>query len=273
MKNIDYFRYKVVIVTGASSGIGEALTRQLAALEAKVVIAARSTQKIEALARELGPNVLAVTCDVSREEDCHGLIASTVKHFGRIDILVNNAGLSMRAAFAEVDLKVLHRLMDVNFWGCVYCSKYALPYLLESKGSLVGVTSIAGYVGLPCRSGYSSSKFAMNGFLETIRTEYMNDGLHVLTFAPNFTASNVRYAALTADGSPQGNTPRKENKMMTAQACAAQLLKAIKHRRKQMVLTLLGKCTVNIFRILLPNMTRKTEYRMMYNEPDSPLRK
>ncbi len=272
MKNREYFTDKVIIITGASSGIGEALARQMAALQAKVVVAARSTEKIESIAKELGNNVLAITTDVSKESDCQRLIEETITHFGRIDILVNNAGLSMRAAFEEVDLKVLHRLMDVNFWGCVYCSKYAIPHLLASKGSLVGVTSVAGYVGLPCRSGYSSSKFAMTGFLETLRTEYMRRGLHVMTFAPTFTASNVRFAALQADGSPQGKTPREEGKMMTSEDCAKALIKGLRHRRQQMVLSLLGKLTVNVFRVILPNATRKVEYNMMLKEPDSPLK-
>lgn len=273
MRNRHFFTDKVVIITGASSGIGEALARQMAALQAKVVLAARSTEKIEAIAEELGSNALAITVDVSKENDCQRLIEESITHFGRIDILVNNAGISMRAAFEDVDLQVLHRLMDVNFWGCVYCSKYALPHLLKSKGSLVGVSSIAGYVGLPCRTGYSASKFAMNGFLETLRAEYQYQGLHVMTFAPNFTASNVRFSALTADGSPQGATPRKEEKMMSAEDCAKCLIKGLRHRRKQMVLTLLGKLTVYFFRVFLPGITRKTEYKMMFNEPDSPLRK
>ena len=275
----NFFENKVAIVTGASSGIGMATAKLLAAQGAKVVLAARSADKLEAIVQDLraqgipADHLLAVGTDVSREADCRRLVEQTVAAFGRIDILVNNAGVSMRAAFKDVDLEVLRRLMDTNFWGCVQCTKYALPYLLQSKGSVVGVTSIAGYVGLPCRTGYSSSKFALNGFLETLRTEHLYDGLHVMTFAPNFTASNVRLAALTADGTPQGKTPRAENKMMTAERCAFLMLRGIRQRRNQMVLTPLGKFTVNVFRVLLPGLTRRTEYRMMASEPDSPLAK
>lgn len=262
---------KTVIITGASSGIGLECARCFAQAGASVVIAARSTEKLLALAQELAPlPVLAVTADVTKEEDCRHLIEQAVSRFGRIDVLVNNAGLSMRALFKDLDLSVLKRLMDVNFWGCVYCTKYALPYLLATKGSLVGVTSIAGFKGLPARTGYSASKFAMVGFLDTLRTEHMYDGLHVMTFAPGFTASNVRFSALTADGSPQGATPRAEEKMMTAHQVALRMLKGIKRRKNIVILTPLGKIAV-FFNKFWPKIVSITEYRMMTNEPNSPL--
>lgn len=268
----EFLKDKVIIITGASSGIGMACARLFASKGAKLAIAARSFEKLEALRNELGnDNIIAVKTDVSKENECQELINSTVRRFGRIDILINNAGLSMRASFEDLKLEVIHRLMDVNFWGCVYCTKYALPYLLESHGSVVGVTSIAGFVGLPGRTGYSASKFAMNGFLDTIRTEHLYDGLHVMTFAPNFTASNVRFAALTADGSPQGKTPREEGHMMTAERVAELMLKGLRKRQNLVVLTLLGKATVALQRIL-PKFVRSIEYRMMKNEPDSPLK-
>lgn len=265
---------KVTVITGASSGIGMASAREFAKTGATLVLAARSTDKLEKLADELKDltSVLVVTTDVSKEEDCKHLIEATVEKFGRIDILINNAGLSMRAMFKDLDLAVIHRLMDVNFWGCVYCTKYALPYLLESKGSIVGVTSISGYKGLPARTGYSASKFAMNGFLDTLRTEHMFDGLHVMTFAPGFTASNVRFSALTADGSAQGATPRSEEKMMAAPVVARHLVKGIRHRRNTVILTFWGKVAVFCTKFI-PRAVALTEYMMMRNEPYSPLTK
>ena len=151
---------KVIIVTGASSGIGLASARQFGSEGARVVMAARSYDRLLELAPSVAPpeRVLCVRCDVTQEADCRALIDATVERFGRIDILVNNAGISMRAMFKDLDLIVIRRLMDVNFWGTVYCTKYALPYLLETKGSLVGVISIAGYSALPARTGYSASK-------------------------------------------------------------------------------------------------------------------
>lgn len=267
-----YFQNKVVVVTGASSGIGLASARLFSSLGASVVISARRIDVLEAEASAMDGEVLCVGADVSKEEDCRRLIEQTVDRFGRIDILVNNAGVSMRALFRDLDLKVIKSLMDVNFWGTVYCTKYALPYLLESKGSVVGVISIAGYAGLPGRTGYSSSKFAIRGFLNTLRIEHLYDGLHVMVFAPGFTASNVRNAALTADGSPQGSTPRDEGKMMTSEECAVHLAKGLERRRSEVILTPLGRLTVLMSR-LFPRITDRIEFNYMAKEPNSPFHK
>ena len=207
----SYFKNKVIIITGASSGIGLASARLFASLGAKLSLAARSIDKLDSLAAEITDDKTRVMCiktDVSVEDDCRKLIDETVAKYGKIDVLINNAGLSMRAPFKEVKLEVIERLMNVNFWGTVYCTKYALPWILKSKGSIVGVISTAGYVALPGRTGYVTSKFAIRGFLETIRMEHLNDGIHVMVFAPGYTASNVRNAALLADGTPQGYSPK-----------------------------------------------------------------
>ena len=195
--NLDFFKDKVVVITGASSGIGMAAARLFASYGAKLSLAARSLDRLKALAEELTDDrsrILCVKTDVSVMEDCRRLIDETVSHFGRIDILINNAGISMRASFLDVDISVIHRLMDVNFWGTVYCTKFALPWLLKSKGSVVGVISIAGYAGLPGRTGYSTSKFAVRGFLDTLRIEHLQDGLHVMVFSPGYTASNTKFS-------------------------------------------------------------------------------
>ena len=275
----NFYKDKVIIVTGASSGIGLASVNRFMELGANVVLAARSIDKLEKIVEEFGQRLtskgqqlLCIKTDVTKEEDCKNLIEKTVEHFGKIDILVNNAGISMRAVFKDLDLKVMHSLMDTNFWGTVYCTKYALPYLLESKGTVVGVISTAGYVGLPARTAYSASKFAVRGFLETLRIEHLYDGLHVMIFAPGFTTSNIRNVALTADGSPQGETPRDEERMMSAERVARILPRGIARRRAEMVLTPLGKATLFVSRNL-PRVTDKVEYRMMANEPNSPLKK
>lgn len=178
----------------------------------------------------------------------------------------------MRALFEEVDLNVIHQLMDVNFYGTVYCSKYALPYLLKTKGSLVGVISIAGYVGLPGRTGYSASKFAIRGFLDTVRIENLKKGLHVLVAAPGFTASEVRKVALTDDGSQQGETPRDESKMMSAEDCARHIVRAIEKRKRSLILTFAeGKLTVFLGKFF-PALLDKLTYNHMAKEPNSPLK-
>ncbi len=265
---------KTVIITGASSGIGRALALEMAARGAKLVLAARSQDKLTALARELESrqaSVLTVAADVSKEGDCRKLIDTAVEKFGGIDVLVNNAGISMRALFETVDLQVIRSLMDVNFWGTVYCTKFALPYLLRSNGSVVGVSSIAGFKGLPGRTGYSASKFAMQGFLETLRIENLKTGLHVMIACPGFTASNIRNTALAADGSQQGESPRDEHRMMTAEEVARRIACGIEKRKKLLVMTLQGKMTVLLNKIF-PFMMDRMVYNHMAKEPDSPFK-
>lgn len=266
---------KVVIITGASSGIGLACAREFAHRGALVSVCARSADKLEEIKSEFdaaGHKLLVTEADVSREEDCKRLIDNTVREFGKIDILINNAGMSMRALFVDLHLDVMRKLMDINFWGTVYCTKYALPYILEQKGSVVGVSSIAGFIGLPGRAGYSASKYAMHGFLNTLRVENLRKGLHVLIVAPGFTASNIRKTALTADGSAQGETPRNENKMMSAEEVALRISKAIQKRKRTLILTFVeGKLTVFLSK-WLPALVDKLSYNVMAKEPDSPFK-
>jgi len=265
---------KVVIITGASSGIGRALAKEFFSRGAILSLGARRIDQLEALKAELqSQDILCTQTDVVQEEECKNLIDCTVQKFGRIDILINNAGISMRALFKDMDLEVMHRLMNVNFFGTVYCTKYALPYLLESKGSLVGVISIAGYVGLPGRSAYSASKFAVRGFLDTLRIEHLHSGLHVLVAAPGFTASEVRKVALTADGTPQGETPRNEGEMMSAETCANHIAEAVRKRKRSLVLTFVeGKLTVFLGK-LFPSLLDKLTFNHMAKEADSPVKK
>lgn len=236
-----------------------------------MVVGARTVDKLEAVVSGLPTEGEAVACDVTREEDCRRLIDRAVERFGRIDVLVNNAGISMRALFDDVDLDVLRRLMDTNFWGAVYCTKYALPYIQCARGSIVGISSVAGFHGLPGRTGYSASKYAMHGLLETVRIENLKKGVHVLIVAPGFTASNVRFAALTADGSQQGVSPREEGKMMTADEAARRIIKAIGRRKRTLLMDFDGKGT-RILKFFVPGLLDKIYYRHMAKEPDSPFK-
>lgn len=267
------FEDKVIIVTGASSGIGLASARLFGREGAKVVMAARSIDKLRALASEVAPEdrVLCVKCDVTSEEDCKALVEAAVARFGRIDILVNNAGISMRAMFGDTDLKVIHRLMDVNFYGTVNCTKYALPWLLKSKGSVVGVISVAGLSALPARTGYVASKFAVRGFLDTLRIEHLKDGLNVLVFAPGYTESNVRFAALTADGTPQGGSPFEESRLMSADRCAGLMAKALARRRSTVILSTIGRMLV-VAHLICPRLADKLTYRYIARESGSPFK-
>ncbi|TKG97378.1 SDR family oxidoreductase [Puteibacter caeruleilacunae] len=264
---------KVVIITGASSGIGKALAYEFASKGAKLVLAARRTDRLTEIEKELtNTEILSVKTDVSVEKDCQELIEKAVERFGQIDILVNNAGISMRGLFEETDLEVIKKLMDVNFWGTVFCSKFALPHILKQKGSVVGIISIAGHVGLPGRTGYAASKFAVRGFLNTLRIENLKRGLHVLVAAPGFTASEVRKVALTEDGSQQGETPRAEEKMMSAEECAANIVKATQKRKRELILTFVeGKFTVWLGK-WFPSLLDKLAYNHMAKEPNSPFK-
>jgi short-subunit dehydrogenase len=266
---------KIVIITGASSGIGKSLAFECAKRGANVVLAARQyvtlCQITEQLEREYKIKALAVQCDVTVEEDCAHLIKQTLTTFGKIDVLINNAGMSMRALFKDADLKVLKTLMDVNFWGMVYCTKYALPEIIKTKGSIVGVSSIAGYKGLPGRSGYSASKFAMNGFLDSLRVENLKTGVHVLTACPGFTASNIRNTALNSAGKQQGESTLEEQKMMSSDEVAKIITDGIENRTRTLIMTGQGKLTVALSKFV-PAFLDKMVYKVFSKERDPLLR-
>ncbi len=265
---------KTIAITGASSGIGEAMAREYAAMGARVVLGARNGDKLKALCDSIeaaGGAAAWRQTDVTKADDCKALIDTAVERFGGVDVMICNAGISMRALFDDLDLSVLHRLMDVNFWGTVYCTKYALPWLQKSHGSLVGISSVAGIHGLPGRTGYSASKFAMTGFLETIRVENLKKGLHVMVACPGFTASNVRFSALTADGSQQGATPRKEEKMMTPEQVAHIVARGIARRKRLCLMEIEGRAT-HFVKKFAPALVDRLFYYVMSKEPDSPFK-
>src|SRR5688572_17049 len=240
-----YFRDKVVVVTGGTDGIGKALVDALLSMGAKVATCGRNHDKLYRLQSEYpSAHLHTMVADVSSENDCRRFMETTIKSFGGIDILINNAGISMRALLKEASTEVLGKVMGINFFGSVYCTKYALDAIIARKGTIAGVSSIAGYRGLPGRSGYSASKFALQGWLEAIKTELMSDGVHVMWVCPGFTTSNIRQAALNKDGESHGESRMNEEKMMSAEECAAHILRAIRKKKRTLVLTFTGKRTV-----------------------------
>jgi len=266
---------KTVIITGASSGIGKSLAIEFAKRGANLVLAARQYVTLCEIAQNIEQQynikAIAVQCDVSIDEDCGHLIKQTLTTFGKIDVLVNNAGISMRALFNDADVDVLKKVMDVNFWGTVYCTKYALPEILKTKGSVVGVSSIAGYKGLPGRTGYSASKFAMNGFLDALRVENLKTGIHVLAACPGFTASNIRNTALDKNGTQQGESTLEEDKMMTADEVAQIIVKGVEDRARTLIMTGQGKLTVFLNKFL-PGFLDKMVYKTIAREKNSLLK-
>jgi short-subunit dehydrogenase len=241
----DFFKDKVAVVTGGTDGIGKALVELLLMQGAKVATCARHQDKLYRLQSAFPSYPLhAVLADVSNENDCRRFIESAIEIFGGIDILVNNAGVSMRALLKDTSADVIKKVMEINFFGSVYCTKFALASIIKRKGSIIGVSSIAGYRGLPGRSGYSASKFALQGWLEAIRSELLDDDVHVMWVCPGFTASNIRNAALDKDGNTQGESPMDEGKLMPARKVAEEILHAIKKRKRTLVLTFTGKQTI-----------------------------
>ena len=239
------FTDKIVVITGGSDGIGKALVAQFLALGAKVATCGRNENKLSLLATEFpSSNLFTAQVDVSKQEQSEAFIKQVVDNWGRIDVLINNAGISMRALVSEVSVQTLQNVMDINFWGTVYCTKAALPFIQQNKGVIVGVSSIAGYRGLPGRSGYSASKFALNGWLEALKTELYASGTHVMWVCPGFTTSNIRNAALDKNAKAQGESPMDEGSMMSSEECATHIIHAIEKRKRSLVLTFTGKRTV-----------------------------
>jgi short-subunit dehydrogenase len=257
----SYFKDKVVIVTGGTDGIGKALVEELLESGAKVAACGRDNDKLYRLQSEYPSYPLhTMVADVSNENDCRRFIETTVKFFGGVDILINNAGISMRALLKDTSIDVIRKVMEINFFGTVYCTKYALNSIIEQKGTIVGVSSIAGYRGLPGRTGYNASKFAMQGFLEALRTELLDSGVNVMWVCPGFTASNIRNVSLNKDGSPQGFSTLDESSLMTAEECARITLLAIAKRKRTLIYTFGDKRTIwlnKLFPSFADKMVRK----------------
>jgi NAD(P)-dependent dehydrogenase (short-subunit alcohol dehydrogenase family) len=243
--NADSLSGNVVVITGASKGIGAELALQLAALGAKLALSGRDLPALEAVAtqcRAKGAAAIAIAADVAKEADCKALIERAVAEFGRLDTLVNNAGISMWAKFEDIDdMSILERIMQVNYMGAVYCTHYALPHLKASRGRIVGIASLTGKIGVPTRSGYAASKHAMAGFFDSIRIELRASGVTVTMIYPGFVSTGIRENATGPDGKPIRVSPVKEGEVMSVGECASLTLDAIASRRREVVMTLRGK--------------------------------
>jgi short-subunit dehydrogenase len=242
---MDTFRNKTVLITGASTGIGRALALELARAGAQLALNARDAGRLGETAGEcaaLGAAVLAVPGDVTRDADCRQLAARTLERFQKLDALVNNAGMTMWARFdALADLAPLERLLAVNYLGAAHMTAAALPYLKNSRGLIVAVASIAGLTGVPERTGYAASKHAMVGFFESLRIELRGSGVDVTIVAPDFVKSELHKGALGPDGRPLGRTPMDEPRIMTSEACAHLMMRAIAKRQRLLITSRRGR--------------------------------
>lgn len=237
------FRNNVVVITGASDGIGAEMARQMAAQGASLALAARNAERLQAVAEEcrrLGGSAIALPTDVGDEAQCATLVERTLAEWGRIDTLVNNAGLSMWARFDEItELSIFERIMRVNFLGSVFCTHHALPHLKRSRGRIVGVSSLTGKTGVPTRSAYAASKHAMAGFFDSLRIELADEGVTVTMAYPGFVSTGIRERAFGPDGHPlgAGNSPVREREVMTVEECARLIVDAAARRRREIVMT------------------------------------
>lgn len=255
---------RVVVITGASKGIGAELARQLAARGARLVLAARDEGALEQVAtqcRALGAAAVVVKMDVGSERDCQALMSGAALAFGGIDVLVNNAGMTMWARFEEVeDLAVLERIMRVNYMGSIYCTRHALPWLRQSKGVLVGVSSLAGLTGVPTRTGYSASKHAMRGFFDSLRIELTGSGVAVTMIYPGFVSTGIRENATGPDGRPIRVSPVREGEVMGVAQCARIMVRAIERREREVVMTARGKMA-RWLKLLAPSLVDRIARR------------
>jgi NAD(P)-dependent dehydrogenase (short-subunit alcohol dehydrogenase family) len=232
------FRDATVMVTGAGGGLGRALALRFAAGGARIAALDRDPAGLEGTRTELksrGVDCLALQCDVTDPDACARAVDATVRRFGSLDVLVANAGMSHRSAFAETGLDVIRRVMDVNFFGAVNCTGAALPHLLESRGLVIAISSVAGYTPLVARTGYSASKHALHGFFDSLRAEVEPRGVGVTLACPSFVATRIGVNAIGGDGLPVRHAQVTAGRPLSAER-AAELIVDGAERGRRLVL-------------------------------------
>jgi dehydrogenase/reductase SDR family member 7B len=252
MTYAERFAGKVVLVTGASSGIGRALALRLGKAGAKVGVVARRGERLRALAKELGDetSMMVLEGDISDEDFCTKAVGDLAEAYGKVDLIVNNAGISMNALFEEAELEVFHRMMNVNYFGSLHMAKAAMPHLERSGGGLVFVSSIVGKRGFATRSGYSASKFAVHALFESLRVEWADKGIHVGIIAPGYTDTEIREQALGKDAMPRRAEGKTAGDVMSAEDAAEAICKMAALRKREVILTRGGKFMVWLNKLL-----------------------
>lgn len=267
------FEKKVIVLTGASEGIGREMAKLLAAHSTNLVLAARNIERLNSLESKLkdsNSKILVIKCDITIEQECANLIDKTIDAFGRIDLVINNAGLTCRYLISEAPIAVQKQLMDVNYWGAVQLTKYALPYVIKSKGMMVAISSVIGKVPVPGRSGYSASKHALEAFFETLRMEMFEKDVKVLVIRPSYTATQTRFRALGADGNPQDYSTLDEKLLESADHAAQKILDAIRNEKNGYTLgsKFSGKYALLLYK-LFPERMSKIIYKKIKGEKES----
>ncbi|MBE0688167.1 MAG: SDR family oxidoreductase [Anaerolineaceae bacterium] len=248
------FQNQVVIITGASAGIGAALAEELANQGARLVIAARREDRLEEVAkkcRALGSEVMIVPTDVSDEAQCKWLVERTIEQYGQLNMLINNAGLAATALFDQFpDLNLFRHVINVNFYGVIHCAYYALPYLQQTQGRVVTISSMGGKSAIPYNTPYCASKYAIHGFMDALRMETKSQGVSVTTICPWWVVTEFHEAQMDKNGISRGANGRKiyHKRMMTAKRCAEITLIAAYKRKREI---LMGPGTLTVWLKLL----------------------
>lgn len=239
------FRENVVIITGASYGIGQELALQLAKKGAWLALGARNIERLEEISQKctkLGGRVIVIPTDVGIKSQCQNLIERTVTEYGRVDTLINNAGFGVASRFDEMnDLALFEQVMQVNFFGSVYCTYYALPYLKKTQGRLVGISSLRGKFPSATADGYGESKHAMAGFFDSLRVELMDTGVSVTMIYPGWVNTGMTSRTLALNGDPLGQISAHEKNAMPVETCARQIIQTVQKRKREVIMTLQGK--------------------------------
>jgi short-subunit dehydrogenase len=264
----------VTIITGGSDGIGAEMARQLAARHQQdiaLVLAGRSQQKLDAVASQClahGSQVLCVAMDVAQEAQCRSLVDQALQQFGRIDTLVNNAGMSAQALFEDVLAQDLHwyeSLMKVNLWGSVWCTHAALPHIKATRGRIVAVGSLSGLIGVPGRSAYAATKFAMTGFFEALRAELRSSGVSVTVAYPGVVTTQLRHRGFNARGEAAGSSGLKEDDAMPVEECARLIVDGMERRQREIVMTAKGKIG-RFLKLIMPGLIDKMALAALKDE-------
>ena len=265
---------KVVVITGGSSGAGEALAYKFSAEGFNVVIGGTNLERlknVQSKVKLLGSKCELVVHDVSVENDVKKLIDHTINSFGRLDVLICNAGISYRSVFENANLDVFEKLFRINFFGSIYSVKYSIPHLIKTKGSIIAISSLNGFIATPTRSAYVSSKHAMQGFFDSIRLELNNKNVHVMVASPGYFESNFRKNTLKSDGNKEGNTSRDEKGMMSTEVLADKIFEGYKKKKRDLIFTFRGKLA-HLLKNWFPKLSDRLAYNEILNERESLLK-
>ena len=262
------FRDKIVIITGAAGGMGKAFCQAFGRVGAKLGLLDLESDGLRSFEKELtekGLECLAAACDVTERDQCEGAINTMIKRFGGIDVLINNAGITHRSAFSETDTEVFHRVMNVNYFGSLYCTKAALDSLIDRKGLIIVISSAAGFSPLYGRTGYSASKHALHGLFDSLRSELRSAGVGVMIVCPGFTATGISTSALDRDGTVTSHPQSTVGRVSQPDEVADAVLRAAACDKRLLVLSMVGRAT-RLLNKLFPALYERIMARSLSSE-------